>query len=183
MKKTKTEFEGLIIIEQDVFSDSRGSFSRVYNKKEFEEIGVNCDFLEDNLSISQKGVLRGLHFQKKPFELAKLVYVSFGKVLDVVVDLRKSSKTYGKYFSVELVPGKMLFVPEGFCHGFLCLEDETILNYKYSNVYNKEHEVGVSWNDKDLNIDWQLSKYGISEEELIVSEKDQKNLSFKEIDY
>ncbi len=182
MDFTNTKFPGLIIINPDIFEDERGYFIRRYSKIDFQSIGINQDFVEDNHSMSKKGVLRGLHFQKKPFALGKLVFVTSGSVLDISVDLRKDSPTYKQWFSMELSAEnkKMLFIPEGFAHGFLSLSDNTLIQYKYTNPYNKENYYGLVWNDPDLNIDWQLEKYRINLP--IISEKDQKNLSLEEID-
>ena len=149
---------------------------------DFKELGIENIFVQDNISKSSKGVLRGLHFQKDEYAQTKLVYVLRGAVLDVTVDLRKNSETFGKYVAVELNEKnkKMLFIPKGFAHGFLTLEDDTEFVYKCDNFYNPKSEAGIMWNDKDLNIEWNLKKYGINENELIISEKDKKNMSFKE---
>ncbi|TXD49700.1 dTDP-4-dehydrorhamnose 3,5-epimerase [Polaribacter sp. IC073] len=173
MKVTETSLKGCYIIEPIVFGDKRGSFFEVFNKKIFrEKTGLKIDFVQDNQSISQKGVLRGLHLQKGGFAQAKLVRVVKGKVLDVAVDVRKDSPTYGKHFSIELSEenNKQLFVPRGFLHGFITLEDDTIFSYKCDNYYNKESEDGVLFDDKNLNIDWKLE-----EKEIQLSKKD-KNL-------
>jgi dTDP-4-dehydrorhamnose 3,5-epimerase len=168
MNFIKTEIEGLIIVEPKVFRDDRGYFFEAFNKNVFENFGIVEQFVQDNQSLSQKGVLRGLHFQKPPFAQAKLVSVIKGAVLDVVVDIRKSSKTYGKYFSFELTEHNktMLFIPEGFAHGFACLENDTIFSYKCSNVYNKDSEDAILWNDSDLNIDWLIKNPILSEKDL-----------------
>ena len=182
MNITKTKFPGLIIINPDIFEDERGYFIRRYSKSDFQSLGIEKDFVEDNHSMSKKGVLRGLHFQKSPFALDKLVFVTSGSVLDISVDLRKDSPTYKQWFSMELSAEnkKMLFIPEGFAHGFLSLSEDTLIQYKYTNPYHKKFEYGLIWNDSDLNIDWQLERYGINLP--IISEKDHKNLSMKEID-
>ena len=182
MDFTKTKFPGLIIINPDVFEDERGYFIRRYSKIDFQSMGIEKDFVEDNHSMSKKCVLRGLHFQKKPFALGKLVFVTSGSILDISVDLRKDSPTYKQWFSMELSAEnkKMLFIPEGFAHGFLSLSENTLIQYKYTNCYNKEFEYGLIWNDPYLNIDWQLEKYGINKP--IISKKDLSNLSLKEID-
>ena len=174
MKITKTNIEGLIIIEPDVFQDSRGAFFESWNKKSFEEIGINENFVQDNQSISSKGVLRGLHFQNPPFAQAKLVSVIKGAVLDVAVDLRKKSPTYAMHYCVELNQKnhKLFFIPKGFAHGFVALEDDTVFSYKCSDFYNKESEESLLWNDKDLAIDWKINNP-------IVSEKDSIAKSFK----
>jgi dTDP-4-dehydrorhamnose 3,5-epimerase len=168
MKTTKFDIEGLILIEPDVFVDDRGYFFESFSEKKFKDIGIDCKFVQDNESRSKKGVLRGLHFQNPPFAQAKLVRVVKGKVLDVAVDLRTNSPTYGKYVLVELSESnkKMFFIPENFAHGFVCLEDDSVFQYKCSDFYNKESEGGIIWNDRTLNIDWQIDF------QPIVSEKD-----------
>ena len=151
MKVTETYLKGCFIIEPNIFGDKRGSFFEVFNKKIFEEkIGLKINFVQDNQSISQRGVLRGLHLQKGEFAQAKLVRVIKGKVLDVAVDARKNSPTYGKHFSIELSEknNKQLFVPRGFLHGFATLEDNTIFSYKCDNYYEPEAEGGVVYNDE-----------------------------------
>lgn len=181
MNIIKTNIEGVLIIEPKIFGDERGFFVETYNMERYKEAGINLSFVQDNLSSSAKGVLRGLHFQKKPFAQGKLVQVIKGKVLDVAVDIRKNSPTRGQYVAVELSGEnkKQLWIAPGLAHGFLSLEDNTIFSYKCTNLYNPDAERGVMWNDKDLNIDWKLEEYGI--EKPIVSEKDQKNLYFSEL--
>ena len=181
MKIEKTDIEGLIIIYPDIFNDERGYFFESYNKEKFESIGIKEQFAQDSQSFSKKGVLRCLHFQNPPFGQGKLVKVVKGKVLDVAADLRKNSKTYGKWFSIILSEenNKMFWIPEGFAHGFLVLEEDTILQYKLTNIYNKESETGIIWDDLDLDIDWQLEEYGI--EEVIISDKDKKLPTLAEI--
>lgn len=177
MKVTETFLKGCFIIEPTVFGDKRGSFFEVFNKKIFKEkTGLDIDFIQDNQSISQRGVLRGLHLQKGEFAQAKLVRVIKGKVLDVAVDVRKDSPTYGKHFSIELSEenNKQLFVPRGFLHGFATLEDDTIFSYKCDNYYNPDAEDGVIYNDVSLNIDWKLDK-----DEIVLSEKDENSELFK----
>ncbi|MCL4134126.1 UNVERIFIED_CONTAM: hypothetical protein GTU68_026355 [Idotea baltica] len=177
MKITETYLQGCFVIQPTIFKDKRGSFFEVFNKKKFgEETGLKINFVQDNQSISQKGALRGLHLQKEEFAQAKLIRVIKGKVLDVAVDVRKNSRTYGEHFSVELSEenNKQLFIPRGFLHGFATLEDDTIFSYKCDNYYNINKEDGVIYNDKDLNIDWRLDK-----EEIILSEKDKKLKFFK----
>lgn len=177
MKVTETFLKGCFIIEPTVFGDKRGSFFEVFNKKIFKEkTGLDIDFIQDNQSISQRGVLRGLHLQKGEFAQAKLVRVIKGKVLDVAVDVRKDSPTYGKHFSIELSEenNKQLFVPRGFLHGFANLEDDTIFSYKCDNYYNPDAEDGVIYNDVSLNIDWKLDK-----DEIVLSEKDENSELFK----
>jgi dTDP-4-dehydrorhamnose 3,5-epimerase len=156
MKFNRVDIDGLVVIEPTVFEDDRGYFFESYNKDTFQKNGVADTFVQDNQSKSQKDVLRGLHFQKPPYAQAKLVRVVQGSVLDVAVDLRKDSLTYGQYYSVVLSAEnkKMFFLPEGFAHGFLTLEDDTIFSYKCSNVYHSESEDAVLWNDEQLNVDW-----------------------------
>lgn len=152
----KVGIEGLAVIEPNVFEDDRGYFFESYNRESFVKNGIADLFVQDNQSKSQKNVLRGLHFQLSPYTQAKLVRVIQGSVLDVAVDLRKDSKTYGQHYSVVISAEnrKMFFIPEGFAHGFLTLEDNTIFSYKCSNVYHSESEDALLWNDKDLSIDW-----------------------------
>ena len=182
MKKIETGIKDLVIIEPRIFEDSRGFFMESYNYNTFKELGIDNVFVQDNHSKSSKGVLRGLHFQKDEYAQAKLVYVLRGAVLDITVDLRETSETFGKYVAVELNDKnkRMLLIPRGFAHGFLTLEDDTEFIYKCDNFYNPKSEVGIIWNDTDLNIDWNLDKYNIKEKELIISEKDKKNITFKE---
>lgn len=174
MEIIKTSIEGLLIIKPDVFKDERGYFFESYNKERFEKEGLLMDFVQDNESKSSKGVLRGLHFQKPPYAQGKLVRVVKGSVMDVAVDLRKDSATYGKWESVVLTEENKLqfWIPEGFAHGFLTLEDNTIFNYKCTNVYNKESEGSILWNDPDINIEWNI-------ENPILSEKDKLSPLFK----
>lgn len=170
MKVEHTHLEGCFIITPKVFGDERGYFFESFNQDIFEkETGVSVNFVQDNQSKSSKGVLRGLHFQKGKHAQAKLVRVIKGKVLDVAVDVRPNSKTYGQHVSVILdeTNNKQLFVPRGFAHGFLVLEDHTIFSYKCDNFYNKQSEDGIIYNDPSLNIDWNFP-----ERELILSEKD-----------
>ena len=168
MNITKTDIQGLIIIEPQIFKDSRGCFFESWNAKKFKQLGISEDFVQDNQSVSSKGVLRGLHFQNPPYAQAKLVRVIKGSVLDVAVDLRKNSPTYGMHVSVILSEqnNKSFFIPKGFAHGFLSLEDNTIFNYKCSDYYNKESEESLLWNDEDLKIDWQIDNPLISEKDL-----------------
>ncbi|MGY8938786.1 MAG: dTDP-4-dehydrorhamnose 3,5-epimerase [Flavobacteriales bacterium] len=170
MNITETYLKGCFILEPTIFDDGRGSFFEAFNQQNFEQkTGLQINFVQDNQSISQRGVLRGLHLQKGIHAQTKLVRVIKGKVLDVAVDFRKDSSTYGKHFSIELSGenNKQLFVPRGFLHGFVTLENNTIFSYKCDNYYNKEAEDGVIYNDKDLNIDWKLD-----ETEIVLSEKD-----------
>lgn len=169
MKFIETKISDLIIIEPAVFEDARGYFLESYNQNKFEKIIGKISFHQDNESKSSKGVLRGLHFQKPPFDQAKLVRCIKGKVLDVAVDIRKGSKTFGKYVSVELSEEnkRQLFIPRGFAHGFLVLTKYAIFVYKVDNVYAPKYDAGIKWNDKELNIDW-----GIEHSQVLVSEKD-----------
>ena len=182
MKKIETEIKDLLILEPRVFEDSRGFFMESYNYNTFKKFGIDNIFVQDNISKSSKAVLRGLHFQKDEYAQAKLVYVLRGAVLDVTVDLRENSETFGKYIAVELNEKnkKMFFIPRNFAHGFLTLEDNTEFFYKCDNFYNPQSESGIIWNDRDLDIDWNFKRYNLNENELIVSEKDKKNISFKE---
>ena len=159
MEVIKTRIPDLYVIKPKVFEDHRGYFFESYNKEVFLRNGIDQNFVQDNESMSGKGVLRGLHFQKPPFTQGKLVRVMRGSVLDVAVDLRKKSPTYGEWVSVVLSQENkwMYWIPPGFAHGFVTLEDHTIFFYKCTNVYNKESEGAIAWNDSDLNIDWKIS--------------------------
>ena len=157
MKISKTFIEDLLVIEPQLFKDERGFFYESYNKKKLYK-NIKIVFVQDNESKSTKGVIRGLHFQVPPFEQTKLVRCISGNILDVAVDLRTNSKTYGKSFSIELssVNNKQLFIPKGFAHGFQVLSNEAIVNYKVDKHYNSDSDSGIIWNDKDLSIDWNL---------------------------
>jgi dTDP-4-dehydrorhamnose 3,5-epimerase len=175
MEIIKTELEGLLIIKPDVFEDNRGYFFESYNQEKFLKAGIDLKFVQDNESKSNKGVVRGLHLQSPPFEQGKLVRVMRGSVLDVAVDIRKNSPTYGKWAAIEL-SGKnkwMYWIPPGFAHGFATFEDETIFFYKCTKVYNKAAERYFLWNDPDINIDW-----GITDP--VVSERDRMAPRFRE---
>ena len=157
MKTEKTILEGVVIIEPDVFSDDRGFFIETFQEERYQHIlGADVHFVQDNLSSSQKGVLRGLHYQAPPFGQAKLVQVVKGRVLDVAVDIRFGSPTFGQFVMVELSGEnhKQFFIPEGFAHGFIALENDTLFQYKCTNVYSKAHERGIIWNDKAIGIEW-----------------------------
>ncbi len=169
MKFTEQDIKGVWIIEPKVFNDERGYFMESYKKEVFDKHIGKVDFIQDNESKSTRGVLRGLHYQSGEFSQAKLVRAIKGRVLDVIVDLRKSSPTFGKSLSVELTEDnkKQFFVPRGFAHGFLVLSDEAIFSYKVDNIYSPTHEATLLWNDPALKIDW-----GIDENELILSAKD-----------
>lgn len=151
----KTFIKDLLLITPNIFKDKRGYFMESYNQEKLGKV-IKVKFVQDNESLSQKGVLRGLHFQRPPYEQAKLVRVVKGSILDVAVDLRQKSPTFGKHFSYILngTNKKQLFIPGGFAHGFLCLEDDTYLNYKCSDYYHADSEASILWNDEDLNIDW-----------------------------
>ena len=169
MKFIETKISELIIIEPTLFVDARGYFLESYNQKKLEEVVGKISFVQDNESKSYKGVLRGLHFQKPPFDQAKLVRCIDGEVLDVVVDIRKNSSTYGQHFTVLLSAEnkRQLFVPRGFAHGFVVLSDSATFAYKVDNIYAPDHDAGIRWNDKELNIQW-----GLEVSEVMISEKD-----------
>ncbi|MBT5698603.1 MAG: dTDP-4-dehydrorhamnose 3,5-epimerase [Flavobacteriales bacterium] len=173
MKIIKTEIKGLLIIEPRVFEDERGYFFESWSKDAFQNVGLDINFVQDNESLSSEGVVRGLHFQNPPFAQGKLVRVLKGSVLDVAVDIRKNSPTYGKHVSAHLSEENktMFWIPPGFAHGFSTLENNTIFSYKCSGVYNKESEGSLMWNDTDLNIDWKIKNP-------IISEKDQNSALF-----
>ena len=179
MKFVNTPIEGLVIIEPTVFEDDRGYFSESYNKKKFEKAIGEISFVQDNESKSSKGVLRGLHFQKPPYAQAKLVRCIEGKVLDVAVDIREGSETFGQHVTVELTGEnkKQVFIPRGFAHGFLVLSESAIFAYKVDNSYAPTHDAGIRWDDSLLNIQW-----GVSESEVLVSEKDAKLPFFLEFE-
>lgn len=177
IKVTTCEIEGLCVIEPTVFKDERGYFMETYNQNDFKEAGLDMVFVQDNQSMSTRGVLRGLHYQKQ-FPQGKLVRVVRGTVFDVAVDLRTGSKTYGKWFGVELSAEnkKQFYIPEGFAHGFLVLSDEAEFVYKCTDFYHPGDEGGMAWNDPEIGIEWPFQD-GV---ELIISEKDQKWGGFKE---
>ena len=174
MEVKKTKINGVFLIKPQILKDKRGYFFESFNSKEFRKaIGLDVQFIQDNQSLSSKNVLRGLHFQHPPFAQAKLVSVIKGEVLDVVVDIRKGSDTYGEYIAEHLSEEnhQQLYIPEGMAHGFLTLKDDTIFTYKCSNHYNKEAEGSILWNDELLNINWGSSNP-------IVSHKDQQAKNF-----
>ncbi len=174
MEFIKTKIEGLFIIEPRVFGDERGYFYESFRQDIFNrKVGREVMFVQDNQSKSGKDIVRGLHFQHTPFAQGKLVRVLSGSVIDVAVDIRKKSPTYGEHVSVQLTAEnkRMFWIPEGFAHGFSSLEDDTVFVYKCTNYYNQESEGCLLWNDKDLNIDWQVSSP-------IISEKDKKGTEF-----
>ena len=170
----ETGIEGLVLIEPKVFGDHRGYFFESFHQEKFEEyVGKKISFIQDNESFSGQNVLRGLHFQKPPFAQAKLVRVVKGAVLDVALDIRASSPTYGKYYAVELSEQNklQLYIPEGFAHGFVSLLENTIFQYKCSNYYSPENEGCILWNDPILNIDWKTI-------DPMISEKDKNGVTF-----
>ncbi|HXJ99937.1 MAG TPA: dTDP-4-dehydrorhamnose 3,5-epimerase [Gelidibacter sp.] len=179
MEKEQTYLEGCFLITPKVFSDERGNFFESFNKSQFYQLtDLDVDFVQDNQSTSHRGVLRGLHFQTGNYQQAKLVRVIKGSVLDVVVDIRPQSKTFGQHFSTVLSAEncKQLFIPKGFAHGFVVLEDDSIFAYKCDEYYHKASEGGIIYNDETLNIDWQFP-----ESELIISEKDKVLPSFRSL--
>lgn len=179
MEIINTPLNDCFIVKPRIFEDHRGIFFESYNQKLFvEKTGLNIDFVQDNQSVSAKGVLRGLHFQSGEMAQAKLVRVIQGEVLDIVVDIRKESSTFGQSFSLILDAAEQLqlFIPKGFAHGFITLSEESIFAYKCDNFYDSESEGGIIYNDATLNLDWHLP-----EEEFIISEKDKNLPSFKEL--
>lgn len=180
MQVIKTALEGVLIIEPRIFKDTRGYFFESYNKKAFDEaIGRKVDFVQDNESMSSRGVMRGLHFQRPPYTQAKLVRCVRGRVLDVAVDLRKGSPTYGRHVAVELSEDnhRQFFVPRGFAHGFAVLSDVAVFQYKCDNYYAPEADGGISIADESLGIDWQLDP-----SEALLSDKDMKHPLLKDFD-
>jgi len=177
MEYRKTEIDGVYVLEPRVFNDARGYFFEAWKKEEFEEHVGTVDFIQDNESKSSYGVLRGLHYQKGIFSQAKLVRVIKGKVLDVAVDIRKSSPTFGKHVMVELSDEnkRQFFIPRGFAHGFLVLSDEAIFTYKVDNIYAPQHEASIRWDDEEINIQWPIDI-----KDVITSEKDLKASSLKD---
>ena len=177
MNVIKTSIDGVVIIEPRLFKDARGYFFESFNQKEFEEKVCHTAFVQDNESKSSYGVVRGLHFQKPPFAQSKLVRVIKGVVLDVAVDIRKGSPTFGQYVSVELTGEnhRQFFIPRGFAHGFSVLSEEVIFQYKCDNFYSPQSEGAIAWNDPDLNIDWRIPA-----EKVVLSEKDSKHPRLKD---
>lgn len=175
MEIVETKIKDLVILKPKVFEDERGYFFESYNQKLFSSAGLNLNFVQDNQSLSQKGVLRGLHFQNTPHAQGKLVRVITGAVFDVAVDIRKNSPTYGQWFGIELTEKNkwMMYVPEGFAHGFLTLADNTIFSYKCTNFYNKFSEECILWNDTDINVQWNFSNP-------LLSSKDMEGKLFKD---
>lgn len=169
MRIIPTKIPDVLIIEPDVYTDHRGWFIEAYNKKAFKEAGIDTDFVQDNHSLSlNKGVLRGLHFQKEPYAQSKLVRCTKGAVLDVAVDLRRESPTFKQWVAVELSEEnkKQLFIPKGFAHGFLLLKDNTEFQYKVDNYYNKEHDRSIRYDDPDIGIEWGYDEPILSEKDL-----------------
>ena len=179
MKVTKTDIEGVLIIEPRLFNDARGYFFESYNRKNYEEAGITADFVQDNESCSTRGVMRGLHFQRPPYAQAKLVRCVKGKVLDVAVDIRKGSPTYGQHVAVEFSEKnhRQFFIPRGFAHGFAVLSDTAVFQYKCDNYYHPEADGGISIQDDTLGIDWQIDPT-----EALLSEKDTKHPLLKDFD-
>lgn len=177
MPFTKTDFPGLLIIDPVVYKDGRGHFFEAYNKTVFEEAGIKDEFIQDNHSSSVYGVIRGLHYQLNPYAQSKLIRVLSGSILDVALDLRKGSPTFGKIYTIELSSEnlKQLYIPEGFAHGFSVLSERADVLYKCNRLYNKESEAGICYNDPDLLIDWKIPATDI-----ILSEKDNLLPLFKD---
>lgn len=171
----QTPLDGLVIYEPKIYTDDRGYFVETYNQKKFAELGIKNDWVQDNFSCSKKNVLRGLHFQKPPYEQAKLVCVTKGAAFDVAVDLRKSSKTFGKWFGIELNETnlKCVYIPRGFAHGFVSLSDSVHFNYKVDNFYDPKSDSGIAFDDADINISWPIAK-----KNLVLSPKDKALPSF-----
>lgn len=178
MEFTKTEIDGIYIITPKIFADDRGYFFESYNEAEFENAGIKVKFVQDNQSKSSYGVIRGLHCQSGIYSQAKLLRVLEGKVLDVAVDIRTDSPTFGKYIAVELSAEnqKQLFLPRGFLHGFSVLSETAIFTYKCDNFYNKQSELSVRYDDPDIGIDWKIPR-----DKIIVSEKDKLGISLRDI--
>lgn len=179
MNIIQTEIPDVLIVEPRVFGDSRGYFFESFSERRFKELVADVDFVQDNESKSSFGVVRGLHFQKPPYTQAKLVRVVKGKVLDVAVDLRKGSPTYGKYVSVEISEEnhRQVYIPKGFAHGFAVLSEEAVFQYKCDAYYEPKSEGAIAWNDPDLNIDWKLMP-----EQVLLSDKDRNNPCMKDFD-
>ena len=179
MNIIKTALEGVLIIEPTVFGDERGYFYESFNAKRFQEqTGIEVNFIQDNESKSKYGVVRGLHFQLGEYAQAKLVHVAKGRILDIAVDIREKSPTFGQYIAIELsdINHRQLFIPRGFAHGFSVLSEDAVFQYKCDNYYNPQSERGVLWNDPDIGIDWQLPT-----SDIILSEKDKKHPLLKDL--
>ena len=180
MKVTKTKIPGVLIIDTDVFGDHRGYFTETYSKPKYEKMGITVDFVQDNMSFSaQKGTLRGLHWQNPPYAQSKLVSCTKGTVIDVAVDIRKGSPTYGKHVAVELTEDnhRQFFIPRGFAHGFAVLSETAVFQYKCDEFYHPEADGGISILDESLGIDWKIPT-----EHAILSEKDTKHDMLKDFD-
>ena len=180
MNIIETEIEGVVILEPRIFKDDRGYFYESFSQREFEEKVCQTTFVQDNQSMSVYGVVRGLHFQKPPYCQSKLVRCIKGAVLDVAVDIRKGSPTFGKYVAVELTEEnhRQFFIPRGFAHGFAVLSDEAVFQYKCDNYYNKESEGAIAWNDEQIAVDWRLLS-----EKVILSEKDKLSKPLAEAEF
>lgn len=180
MNTIKVGIDGIVIIEPHIYSDSRGYFFESFNQKEFEEKVCKTTFVQDNESKSSFGVLRGLHFQKPPFAQSKLVRVVKGAVLDVAVDIRAGSPTFGQHVSIELTEDnhRQFFIPRGFAHGFSVLSEEVIFQYKCDNLYAPQYEGAIAWDDPDLGIDWHIPK-----DKVLLSEKDKTHPRLKEVEW
>ena len=179
MRVLKTDIEGVVIVEPKVFGDERGYFMESFSERDFEaHTGLNVRFVQDNESCSKRGVLRGLHFQREPYAQAKLVRVVRGRVLDVAVDIRPESPTFGKYVMTELSGDnhRQMFIPKGFAHGYIVLEDDTVFQYKCDEYYHPEAEGGIAWNDPQIGIEWPIAEGAV-----ILSEKDQNRPLLSEI--
>lgn len=175
----KTDIEGVLIIEPRVFGDERGYFFESFSERDFvAATGLDVRFVQDNESCSQRGVLRGLHFQREPHAQAKLVRVVRGRVMDVAVDIRHDSPTFGRYVAIELSGEnhRQLFIPKGFAHGYVALEDDTVFQYKCDEFYHPASEGGIAWNDPEIGIEWPLT-----ESEIILSDKDRKHPTLREL--
>ncbi|MBR2424526.1 MAG: dTDP-4-dehydrorhamnose 3,5-epimerase [Tidjanibacter sp.] len=179
MNVIRTDIEGVLVIEPQVFGDERGYFFESFNAERFlAQTGLRVEFVQDNESSSKRGVLRGLHFQREPYAQAKLVRVVRGRVLDVAVDIRPGSPTFGKYVATELSGEnhRQMFIPKGFAHGYVVLEDDTVFQYKCDEYYHPEVEDGIAWNDPQIGIEWPLP-----EDEIILSDKDRKRRTLREL--
>jgi dTDP-4-dehydrorhamnose 3,5-epimerase len=172
MELVRFDIEGPVLIKPRIFADERGYFYESYNELMFQQNHLETGFVQDNQSLSKKGTLRGLHFQNPPYAQGKLVRVVNGAVMDVAVDIRKKSPTFGKHIKVELTGENklMLWIPPGFAHGFITLEENTLFLYKCTNLYNKSSESGIIWNDADLNIDWGFDKPLVSDKDLLLAD-------------
>jgi len=180
MEITPTNIPDVIILKPDVFRDERGYFMESFHMEKFMKMGIETKFVQDNESLSQKGVLRGLHFQREPWAQGKLVRVIQGAVLDIAVDIRKSSPTFGDWVSIPLTSENkwLCWIPAGFAHGFVTLEDNTIFSYKCTNVYNKESEGSIRWNDPDIGVDWGIADPSLSAKDAVAPFLKEVNVLF-----